>query len=128
MTTARTAVTGNAGPIPRLSGGTPNRPVARWRGAGGAKSGSAAMTRPATTLASAPTELWGRAFSLPPAPGPRPGQPGPDRHSSGIAGARRPLPTARLSQVRMATASIAKKAVMTVADLLRSLGATQVFI
>src|ERR1035437_4082983 len=68
MTTARTAVTGNAGTIRRSSGETPDRSVAPWRGAAGAKSGSATTTRPATTLASGPTDvaLWGSLASCAP--------------------------------------------------------------
>jgi len=52
----------------------------------------------------------------------------PGQHTSGIVGARRPLPTASRFQNQMATASIEEKAVMAAANLLRSLGATQVFI
>src|ERR1019366_4677056 len=57
-TIGRTAVTGDADTIRRSSGAIPFRSVARWRGAGGSKSGSATMTRPATMLASALTEFF----------------------------------------------------------------------
>jgi predicted nucleotidyltransferase len=53
---------------------------------------------------------------------------GPEQNSGWYSGSEKDLANDRVPGIKMATASIEKKAVIAAADLLRSLGATEVFI